>query len=56
MKKIYSVFGLIAFVLVFSGCKTAAKLYEKGNYDDAKAIAKNITDNQEKNQPSWQES
>ena len=38
MRKIYSLFGLIAIVLV-TGCKTAAKLYDKGNYDEAVQLA-----------------
>jgi hypothetical protein len=38
MRKIYILFGLIAFVLI-AGCKTAAKLYDKGNYDEAVELA-----------------
>jgi tetratricopeptide (TPR) repeat protein len=38
MRKIYTLFGLIAFVLM-SGCKTTAKLYDKGNYDEAVQLA-----------------
>jgi len=38
MNKIYTLFGLIAFVLI-TGCKTAAKLYDKGNYDEAVELA-----------------
>ena len=38
MRKIYTLFGLIAIVFV-SGCKSAAKLYDKGNYDEAVHLA-----------------
>jgi len=38
MRKIYTLFGLIAIVLT-AGCKTAAKLYDKGNYDEAVQLA-----------------
>ena len=38
MRKIYTLFGLIAIVLI-TGCKTAAKLYDKGNYDEAVQLA-----------------
>ena len=38
MRKIYTLFILIAIVLV-TGCKTAAKLYDKGNYDEAVQLA-----------------
>jgi len=38
MRKIYTLFGLIAIVLI-AGCKTAAKLYDKGNYDEAVELA-----------------
>ena len=38
MRKIYTLFGLIAIVLI-AGCKTAAKLYDKGNYDEAVGLA-----------------
>jgi len=38
MRKIYTLFGLIVFVLI-AGCKTAAKLYDKGNYDEAVELA-----------------
>ena len=38
MKKIYTMFGLVTFVLI-AGCKTAAKLYDKGNYDEAVELA-----------------
>ncbi|HET6723714.1 MAG TPA: hypothetical protein VFH07_13240 [Chitinophagaceae bacterium] len=39
MRKIYNLVSLIAFVLVIAGCKTAAKLYDKGNYDEAVELA-----------------
>ena len=38
MRKIYTLFGLIAIVLI-AGCKSAAKLYDKGNYDEAVQLA-----------------
>src|SRR5687768_5764929 len=38
MRKIYTLFGLITIVLI-AGCKTAAKLYDKGNYDEAVGLA-----------------
>jgi len=38
MRKIYTLFGLIAIVLI-TGCKSAAKLYDKGNYDEAVQVA-----------------
>lgn len=38
MRKIYTLFSLIAIVLI-TGCKTAAKLYDKGNYDEAVQLA-----------------
>lgn len=38
MRKIYTLFILIAIVLI-TGCKTAAKLYDKGNYDEAVQLA-----------------
>ncbi len=38
MRKIYTLFILIAIVLI-TGCKSAAKLYEKGNYDEAVQLA-----------------
>ena len=39
MRKIYNLVSLIAFVLIVAGCKTAAKLYDKGNYDEAVELA-----------------
>jgi len=39
MRKIYIVVSLIAFVLLVAGCKTASKLYDKGNYDEAVELA-----------------
>src|SRR6188474_2167150 len=39
MRKIYTVVSLIAFILLVAGCKTAAKLYDKGNYDEAVQLA-----------------
>ena len=36
--KFYS-FLLIVFVLALGSCKTASKLYEKGNYDEAVELA-----------------
>ena len=38
MRKIYTVFIFIAFVSI-AGCRSAAKLYEKGNYDEAVELA-----------------
>src|SRR4030095_14218329 len=38
MRKIYTIFILIAIVLI-TGCRTAAKLYDKGNYDEAVQLA-----------------
>ncbi|HEU4861070.1 MAG TPA: hypothetical protein VFT15_14585 [Chitinophagaceae bacterium] len=35
MRKIYTLVSLIGIVLLIAGCKTAAKLYDKGNYDEA---------------------
>jgi tetratricopeptide (TPR) repeat protein len=39
MRKIYTLVSLIVFVLLIAGCKTAAKLYDKGNYDEAVELA-----------------
>src|SRR6188474_1311756 len=39
MRKIYTVVSLIAFVLLVASCKTASKLYDKGNYDEAVQLA-----------------
>jgi hypothetical protein len=39
MRKIYSFVSLIAFILLVAGCKTASKLYDKGNYDKAVELA-----------------
>ena len=38
MKKIYTLF-ILGFVLLIAGCKTASKLYDKGNYDEAVQLA-----------------
>jgi tetratricopeptide (TPR) repeat protein len=38
MRKIYTVFIFIAFVSI-AGCRSAAKLYDKGNYDEAVELA-----------------
>ena len=38
MRKIYTLFVLGAIFLI-TGCKTAAKLYDKGNYDEAVQLA-----------------
>ena len=38
MKKIYSLTGLIVLILLAS-CKSATKLYQKGNYDEAVQVA-----------------
>jgi tetratricopeptide (TPR) repeat protein len=38
MKKIYTLFTL-AVILLIAGCKTASKLYDKGNYDEAVQLA-----------------
>ena len=37
--KFYSILSLIFFVIVSTSCKTASKLYEKGNYDEAVELA-----------------
>ena len=39
MRKTYTLVTLIAFILLVAGCKTASKLYDKGNYDEAVALA-----------------
>jgi len=39
MRKIYTLVSFIAFVLLVAGCKTASKLYDKGNYDEAVQLA-----------------
>ncbi len=39
MRKIYTLVSLIGIVLLIAGCKTAAKLYDKGNYDEAVELA-----------------
>src|SRR6187401_802130 len=39
MRKIYTLVSLIAFILLVAGCKTASKLYDKGNYDEAVQLA-----------------
>lgn len=39
MRKIYSLVSFIVFVFLIAGCKTAAKLYDKGNYDEAVELA-----------------
>ncbi|HET9435002.1 MAG TPA: hypothetical protein VFO37_14650, partial [Chitinophagaceae bacterium] len=39
MRKIYTLVSLIVFVLLIAGCKTASKLYDKGNYDEAVELA-----------------
>ena len=36
--KLYSLTILISFI-IFAGCKSASKLYEKGNYDEAVTVA-----------------
>ena len=38
MKKIYTLL-ILGFVIIMAGCKTAAKLYDKGNYDEAVELA-----------------
>lgn len=38
MRKIYT-FVTLGFVLLVAGCKTASKLYDKGNYDEAVQLA-----------------
>lgn len=38
-RKFYSLIGLIVFMIILAGCKTAAKLYDKGNYDEAVELA-----------------
>lgn len=38
MRKIYTLL-ILGFVLVVAGCKTASKLYDKGNYDEAVQLA-----------------
>src|SRR6188508_3215571 len=39
MRKIYTLVSLIAFILLVTGCKSASKLYDKGNYDEAVELA-----------------
>jgi len=39
MRKIYILVSLIAFILLVASCKTASKLYDKGNYDEAVQLA-----------------
>lgn len=39
MGKIYTLISLVAFVLLVASCKTASKLYDKGNYDEAVELA-----------------
>ena len=39
MRKIYTLIGIISIILFITGCKTAAKLYDKGNYDEAVELA-----------------
>ena len=39
MRKIYTLVALFGFVLLVAGCKTASKLYDKGNYDEAVQLA-----------------
>ena len=38
MRKIYSLIIFIG-ILWMAGCKSAAKLYDKGNYDEAVEVA-----------------
>jgi len=38
MSKIYTTL-ILGFVLIVAGCKTASKLYDKGNYDEAVQLA-----------------
>ena len=38
MRKIYTLFSISLFLLIV-GCKTASKLYDKGNYDEAVQLA-----------------
>ena len=38
MRKIYTLFTL-GIVLLITGCKSASKLYDKGNYDEAVQVA-----------------
>jgi tetratricopeptide (TPR) repeat protein len=38
MRKIYTLI-ILGFVLLIAGCKTASKLYDKGNYDEAVQLA-----------------
>lgn len=39
MRKIYQLIGVAALYLLLAGCKSATKLYEKGNYDEAVELA-----------------
>jgi len=39
MRKIYTLVRLTAFILLAASCKTASKLYDKGNYDEAVQLA-----------------
>jgi hypothetical protein len=38
MRKIYT-FVTLGFILLVAGCKSASKLYDKGNYDEAVELA-----------------
>lgn len=54
MRKIYQLIGIAGFYLLIAGCKSASKLYDKGNYDEAvelavKKIQKNPDDREMKN-------
>lgn len=39
MRKIYTLISFVSIVFLIAGCKTAAKLYDKGNYDEAVQLA-----------------
>ena len=39
MRQKFYLFSLLAALLVLASCKTAKKMYEKGNYDEAVELA-----------------
>jgi hypothetical protein len=38
-KNLYTLIGFLFFMIVLAGCKSAARLYDKGNYDEAVELA-----------------
>lgn len=39
MRQFYTLLSFIFFIILMTGCKSAAKLYNKGNYDEAVEVA-----------------